>query len=69
MAEQHLYKATIEWRRDEGDFSKGRFVWYFGEIDELDGEERMPWKARQGLFTFDEDGVDQLLGAPHRRVR
>jgi organic hydroperoxide reductase OsmC/OhrA len=25
MAEQHLYKATIEWRRGEGDFSKGRF--------------------------------------------
>ena len=33
MAEQHLYKATIEWRRDAGDFAKGRFsrahLWRF----------------------------------------
>jgi organic hydroperoxide reductase OsmC/OhrA len=25
MADHHLYKATIDWRRGEGDFAKGRY--------------------------------------------
>lgn len=55
----HLYTATIEWHRDDGDFAKGRYsrahIWKF------DGGIELPASASPGVVPkqfVDENAVD-----------
>lgn len=49
-----------------GDFTKGRFAWYFDEIDELIYP--VPCRGRQGLFVLNLAELEDACGTEFRRV-
>ncbi len=55
MADRHIYKATVLWRRDAGDFAKGRYS--RGHLWRFDGGTEVPATASPSVvprpFTVD----------------